>query len=185
MAMTKFFLAFLLISFVQFQSFATPHSELPSDEPCKYYIDELIKYAKKFRGIRYRSGGSKPSGFDCSGFVSYVYKKFDISLERSSRDMFTKGLTVDIHKCLPGDLIFFSRSSKSGSTISHVGIVIKSENEQLKFIHSSTRNGVLISDLSEKYYTTRFKGIRRMNAIVDNFHFPYYNSFLKEEETKN
>lgn len=182
--MTKFFLTFLVLFSVSFLSFSKPHSELNSDEPCKYYIDELIKYAKKFRGIRYRSGGSKPSGFDCSGFVSYVYKKFDIALERSSRDMFTKGLDVDITKCLPGDLIFFSRSPKSGSTISHVGIVIKSENEQLKFIHSSTRNGVLISDLSEKYYTTRFKGIRRMNAIADNFHFPYYSGFSKEE-TKN
>ncbi len=176
MKIKRSLLTLLLAFSFHFQGAATP-----ADDPCKYTIEELIRYAKKFRGIRYKSGGSKPSGFDCSGFVNYIYKKFQIPVERSSAAMFIKGMSVGIQHVLPGDLIFFSRSSKPGSVISHVGIVVKSEEGKLKFIHSSTTHGVIISDLSEEYYSKRFKGLKRMPQLTDFFHFPFYYPSPEEQ----
>ena len=116
--------------------------------------DDVIEYAKKFIGTKYLYGSMNPEkGFDCSGFVSYVMKNFDISLNRSSSAMASNGLAVKRSELKKGDLMFFNTSGKSG-TISHVGIYIGDG----EFIHSSSgsRKGVVISSLDEKYYDTRF-----------------------------
>lgn len=114
--------------------------------------DDIIDYAKTLLGIKYVYGSMNPQkGFDCSGFVSYVMKNFDISVSRSSRSMASEGTSVsrdELQKC---DLVFFATSG--GKTISHVGMYIGNG----QFIHASSYGeGVVITNLNDKYYTTRY-----------------------------
>jgi cell wall-associated NlpC family hydrolase len=112
---------------------------------------EIVAYAKKFIGVKYVSGGSSPKGFDCSGFVSYVFKHFDITLERVSRDMGNGGTAVKKADLKPGDLVFFDTNGGLNA-IRHVGIYIGNNN----FIHASSGSGhrrVMISSLSDSFYS--------------------------------
>ena len=116
---------------------------------------EVVAYAKKYLGSRYVYGGSSPSGFDCSGFTSYVYKHFGVGLSRTAASQSGNGKSVS--SLQQGDLVFF-RGSK-GSSIGHVGIYIGGNS----FIHAATsKTGVIISSLSENYYKTRYVGARRI-----------------------
>ena len=78
-------------------------------------VDQVIKYAYRFRGTPYRYGASSPRGFDCSGFTSYVFKRFGIELDRSSRGQISDGVRVKKNDLQPGDLVFFQgRSGRGG-----------------------------------------------------------------------
>lgn len=117
----------------------------------------LIATAMKYLGCSYVSGGSGPSGFDCSGFVSYVHRRHGISVSRSSRSLFHQGSPVSRNDLQPGDVVFFERTYRAG--ISHVGLYIGNG----KFIHASNhRGGVKITDLDSDYYASRYVGARRM-----------------------
>jgi len=121
-------------------------------------IDDLLAYAKSYIGTPYRFGSTDPSrGFDCSGFVTVVMRRFDIALQRSSASMAsTNGTRVDRNALMPGDLVFFATGG--GGRVSHVGIYIGGD----RFIHSATRGGVIISGMSEAYYRTRFVRANRV-----------------------
>ena len=123
--------------------------------------DSLIRYAKKYLGTRYRYAKMSPEiGFDCSGFVSYVYSHFNIKVPRSSRDYAVVGTKVENKKYLPGDVIIFKRGRKR---IGHVGIIISQDENSLYFIHAQTREGISITDLTKsKYYQQRFFGVVRV-----------------------
>ena len=118
----------------------------------------VVSYAKQYLGYKYVSGGASPSkGFDCSGFTSYVYKHFGISLNRTSSAQSSNGTAVSKASLQQGDLVLFKGSS--GSSIGHVGIYIGGN----QFIHAATPSkGVIISSLSEKYYSTRYVTARRI-----------------------
>lgn len=104
---------------------------------------EIVAYAKKYLGYKYVYGGTTPSGFDCSGFVQYVYKHFGYSINRTARAQTKNGVSVSKGNLQQGDLIFFSGSSGS-STITHVGLYIGGG----KFIHAANaRKGVIISNV--------------------------------------
>lgn len=120
--------------------------------------NEVIAYAKKFIGVRYVYGGKSPSGFDCSGFVGYVYSNFGIKLNSSAASMYSDGVKVSKSALKAGDLLFFDASSRKASgVIDHVGIYIGGG----KFIHASTSNKqVLIQDLSE--YRGKYIGAKRV-----------------------
>ncbi|MBF0480364.1 MAG: C40 family peptidase [Desulfovibrionaceae bacterium] len=122
-------------------------------------FDHLIRTAFTQLGKYYRSGGVDPgTGFDCSGFTSWVFAANGINLPRSSREQFLEGKVIDRNQLQSGDLVFF-RKKKS---ISHVGIYL--ENGQ--FIHSSRKGDtVKISSLSEPIWEQQFAGARR---IVNN-----------------
>lgn len=129
-----------------------------SDESDDSAIGKVLNYAKKFVGVRYVYGGKSPSGFDCSGFVGYVYKNFGIKLNSSSSSMYSNGTKVSKSELRAGDILFFDASSrgKSGS-IDHVGIYLGSN----KFIHASTSNRrVIIQNLSG--YQGNYIGARRV-----------------------
>lgn len=101
-------------------------------------------------------GGSSPSGFDCSGFVSYVFKNFGYTVNRTAASMYTNGVAVDKSELQIGDAVFFASSSES---IGHVGIYIGDG----EFIHSSSGCGyVTISGLDESYYFRMYVGARRI-----------------------
>lgn len=119
--------------------------------------DSVVNYASDYVGVPYKYGGVKPeTGFDCSGFVSYVFKKFGIQLPRSSRAMEEVGVETDSYKAKTGDIILFK--GRSSSRVGHVGIVYYNSVNDLIFIHSSSprSGGVIFSNLSEGYYKNRF-----------------------------
>lgn len=119
---------------------------------------EIADYALQFLGYRYVYGGSSPSGFDCSGFTSYIYKQFGYKLNRSASDQLSNGVAVSRGELQPGDLVMFKKGGSSRPA-SHVGIYIGNN----QFIHASTSKvGVIISRMSDAYYTTGFVGGRRI-----------------------
>lgn len=119
---------------------------------------EIADYALQFLGSRYVYGGSSPSGFDCSGFTSYIYKQFGYKINRSASDQLDNGTPVSRSELQPGDLVMFKKGGSS-KRASHVGLYIGNN----QFIHASTSKvGVIISRMSDAYYTTGFVGGRRI-----------------------
>ena len=125
-------------------------------------IDQVINYAYRFRGTPYRYGSSSPKGFDCSGFTSYVFKRFGIQLDRSSRGQISDGVRVKKSDLQPGDLVFFQGRSARGG-VGHVGIVTKvNDDNTFHFIHSACHSGVTESKNTEAYYSRRYVGACRV-----------------------
>lgn len=125
-------------------------------------IKQLLDYAATFKGTRYRSGSSSPSGFDCSGFTRYVFSKFGYNLHRSSGSQIANGDKVAKDDLKPGDLVFFNGRAV-GSRIGHVGIVTEVNKEEgtFNFIHASNSKGVTVSKSEEPYYKRRYVGACR------------------------
>jgi len=110
---------------------------------------EVVAFAEKYVGAKYKYAGSDPKGFDCSGFTSYVMKNFDITLDRTSSAQSNNGAVVSVKDVQPGDLLFFSRS---GGKVFHVGLVYKNSAEGLFMIHSTNTRGVVIDNISVNSY---------------------------------
>lgn len=128
------------------------------DDSDNSLIGQVAAYAKKFTDVKYVYGGKSPSGFDCSGYVGYVFKKFGIELNSSSESMYSNGVKVSKSELRTGDILFFDASSRrSAGAIDHVAIYLGGD----KFIHASTSNRkVLIENLSE--YQGTYIGARRV-----------------------
>ncbi|QKJ62813.1 C40 family peptidase [Flavobacterium sp. M31R6] len=123
-------------------------------------IDQLIQTAYDKIGTRYRSGGTTTAGFDCSGFMCSTFGNFDIKLPRSSIEQSSFGERVETENVQKGDLIFFKTNGRSH--INHVGMVIDVVDDEIKFIHSSTHSGVIISSTKEPYYRRNFAQVNRV-----------------------
>ncbi|NII53387.1 C40 family peptidase [Luteibacter sp. SG786] len=124
--------------------------------------EALLAFAMKLRDIRYHRGGRKPStGFDCSGFVRYVFQhSIGLDLPTNSASQFLAGLKVKRSEMKTGDLVFFRTRGKA---ISHVGIYI--DNGQ--FIHSpSAGKTVRVDSLNEAYWSKHFAGAKRPEGIA-------------------
>ena len=118
----------------------------------------IVACAKKYLGCKYVSGGASPStGFDCSGFTSYVYKQCGISISRTSGAQASNGTAVSKLNLQPGDLVIFN--NKSNTSIGHVGIYIGGNT----FIHAgNSGTGVIMTSLSDSYYSARYVTGRRI-----------------------
>lgn len=118
---------------------------------------QIVEMAMQFLGVRYRSGGASPNGFDCSGFTLYLYAQLGYALPHSATSQYKNyGYTVDKADLQPGDLVFFSDSSHA---IGHVGIYIGDG----QIIHARYSVGkVTIDSLSSSYYTRRYVGAKRI-----------------------
>lgn len=122
----------------------------------------LTALANQFRDIRYKSGGRKPStGFDCSGFVRYVFQLgVGVELPNTSAMQYQSGEEVSRQDLRSGDLVFFRTR---GKRVSHVGIYL----EDGRFIHApSSGKRVSVSSLSEPYWSRRFAGARRPQVLA-------------------
>ena len=129
-----------------------------AEAACSNKGQEIADYVLQFVGYPYVYGGSSPKGFDCSGLTSYVYRQFGYSINRTASGQLDNGTAVSMSELQPGDLVMF-RKSGSSSRASHVGIYIGGG----QFVHASTaRVGVIVSKLSDAYYTTGFVGGRRI-----------------------
>ena len=129
-------------------------------ENSNYLIEQLINSASDNLGTAYRAGGTTSGGFDCSGLMYFTFKKFDITLPRSSHEMAEVGTQINQDKAKKGDLIFFI--NRGQRRINHVGMIVEVNGDEIKFIHSSTNGGVMISSLKESYYERTFKQINRI-----------------------
>ncbi len=120
---------------------------------------QLLEDAKYFKGGKYVWGGTTPQGFDCSGYVQYLYKKHKVNLPRTAWAQSKKGLSVDKQNLKKGDLLFFLTDKKRGIPVTHVGIYLGNG----KFIHAaSKKKGIIISPIYNGYYAGKFVSARRV-----------------------
>lgn len=134
------------------------NTKLPASKEMALRQD-IVTYAQKYKGTRYQSGGKSPkTGFDCSGFTSYVLDYFDIDISASSQAQAKQGVSRTPDKAKPGDLIFFRRPEEE--RIFHVALVVSNDKKSLKVIHSTSR-GVVIDDiLNSKYWEPKIESAR-------------------------
>lgn len=123
-------------------------------------IEQLIANATEKIGTRYRSGGTTKAGFDCSGLMICTFNNFDIKLPRSSIEQSRIGTRVTAEEAQKGDLIFFKTNGRRH--INHVGMIVEVADGEIKFVHSSTHGGVMISSTKEPYYTRSFSQVNRV-----------------------
>ena len=118
-------------------------------------VDRIVSNALKYKGVRYKFGGTTKKGMDCSGVVYVAFDSENVQLPRISRDMAKRGKKISLSKVKKGDLLFF-RTSKSKRSINHVGLVVSHTKGQIKFVHATTSRGVIVSNLLEKYWKKAF-----------------------------
>ena len=129
----------------------------PAPDPNLDLGQQIVDYALSFVGTKYVYAGASPSGFDCSGLVSYVYRQFGVSLTRSSAGQYRdNGSHIQRSELAPGDLIF---TSSNGRTVTHVAIYMGDN----KIVHSArSSGGVVIGNLNHDYYTRTWFGAKRV-----------------------
>lgn len=125
-----------------------------------HLAEQLVRTASQKIGTRYYFGGTSKLGFDCSGLIYTTFDAFDIKLPRSSFEQSSYGVKIDSEEAKKGDLIFF-KTNGSGQ-INHVGMVVEVCDDEIKFIHASVQNGVIISSTKENYYKNNFIKINRV-----------------------
>jgi cell wall-associated NlpC family hydrolase len=120
-----------------------------------HWVPQLLALSQRFLGVRYRWGGTSPSGFDCSGFLLYVFGRMGVSLPRTTYEMFAGGVPVPREDLQAGDIVFFQTLAPGPS---HAGIYMGDG----RFIHSSSgTRGVGITPMDNAYYARRYLGARR------------------------
>ncbi|MBR6573519.1 MAG: C40 family peptidase [Clostridia bacterium] len=119
---------------------------------------QIIDYAAKFLGCKYVYGGNTPSGFDCSGYVKYVFKHFGVELTRTSANQYANSVKIKKSELKIGDLVFFSQNAGS-SKVGHVGIYVGGG----QFIHAAAPGkGVRYDSLNSTYYSSHYIGSGRV-----------------------
>ena len=120
------------------------------------YGQQIAGFAQKFLGVPYTWGGAAASGFDCSGFIYFVYSNYGVTLPRMADEQYNFGRRVAVADIQPGDLVFYSTYAPGPS---HVGIYVGNG----QFIHASSGAGeVTLTAMSKPYYQARFLGACRI-----------------------
>ena len=129
----------------------------PAQKPVQNQDIPVIKTAKQYIGVKYVFGGATPKGFDCSGYVQYVFARHDKKLPRTADVQFTTGRSVGrISDLKPGDLVFFATGKTKD--ITHVGIYLGKD----EFINAQTSKGVAVAKLNDTYWRPKYAGARRV-----------------------
>lgn len=126
--------------------------------------DSVVDFAKTLIGVKYKYGSAiKEQGFDCSGFITYVFNHFKIQVPRVSKDFTNAGSKVSLEESKPGDLILFTGTDTTVWIVGHMGIITQNEHGKIQFIHSASGKsvGVIISGMS-KYFEIRFVKVIRV-----------------------
>lgn len=118
-------------------------------------VRRIIQNGLRMTGVPYVFGGTTPNGFDCSGFVRYVFNSVGISLPRAADDQFYAGTPVSLSRLQPGDLVFYTTYADGPS---HNGVYIG----EGKFVHASSSRGVVVDRMDGSYWSARYYGARRI-----------------------
>ena len=124
---------------------------------------QVVEFAKPLIGIPYRYASTDPKkGFDCSGFITYVFTHFNIIVPRSSIDFTNVGRTIPADSAKPGDLILFTGTDSTEKFVGHMGLIVSNANKQINFIHSTSGKayGVTITPFNGYYQSRYIKTIR-------------------------
>lgn len=133
-----------------------PSPAVTAESPLPANLPGVVAMALGYRGVPYRNGGSDPSGFDCSGFMQYVFKQVGALLPREVHDQFRAGIEIDRSDIAPGDLVFFETVSRGAS---HVGLAVGGG----EFVHAPSSRGVVrVERLTSSYWARRYVGARRI-----------------------
>ncbi|MBO0359029.1 C40 family peptidase [Hymenobacter sp. BT186] len=128
--------------------------------------DSVVGFAMRQLGTNYCYAGSTPAtGFDCSGFVQYVFNKFNVAVPHSTSLLISVGRLVPREQARRGDIVVFTGTAATSTTPGHAGIVISEPGQPLRFIHSSSarrESGVKISQVEGTDYERRFMAVRRV-----------------------
>ncbi len=165
MKINLIFLVFLFFACIDSYEAQTPHVTTQPQTPLSNdpQVDAIIDYAKRFLGVPYRYGGTTPSGFDCSGFINYIFGNFGFDLVRTSYGLAELGTTVKIADIRPGDLMFFKGSNVNSNQVGHVALVVEVTPTEIKFIHSAN-TGVRIDNFNtSQYYIKRYIKTKRLD----------------------
>jgi cell wall-associated NlpC family hydrolase len=144
--------------FSEFSEKESPAAKTDSSLPQK-----IVAFAKTLIGVPYKYCSMTPGGgFDCSGFVNYVFNHFSIAVPRSSVDFTNAGEEVELNNAQAGDLILFTGTNPHSSVVGHIGIVTANEHGDISFIQSTSgaAYGVVVSKLDESYKLRFVKVIR-------------------------
>ncbi len=126
--------------------------------------ESIVSFAETLIGTPYKYASTDPAvGFDCSGFITYVFNHFNIKVPRSSIDFTNVGKEVAVPEAKRGDIILFTGTNSTEKFVGHMGIVVSNQNGELQFIHSSSGKvyGVTVTPLNE-YYKGRFVKVIRI-----------------------
>jgi cell wall-associated NlpC family hydrolase len=148
---------FIVLLFVCSQSYAQQNTS----EKTTSNADKVIDFAKTFLGVPYVYGGASPAGFDCSGFIQYVFKEFGYSLARTAGDQSLFGFDVTLSELQPGDLLYFKGRNVNSSAIGHVGMVTAIKDGKIEFIHAAGKSVRMDVFNNSSYYVPRFIKARR------------------------
>lgn len=127
--------------------------------------DNLTKFASQFIGRRYVWGSTGPKTFDCSGFISYIFRNAGVTLNRTSRMQYAQGEPVKTSELRPGDLMFFSSPRSGKGRVGHVAMVVEVDDsgESLTFIHAASSKGVSYQRFPDGgYYSRNYIGAKRV-----------------------
>jgi lipoprotein Spr len=153
-------LLFSALLFASCKSSSTVVDKKESKNENKYVVKHLVDVATDNLGVRYKAGGTTKSGFDCSGLVYTAFQTENISMPRSSYEQSKIGKIIQFKDAQKGDLIFFK--TNRSKQINHVGLITEANSNEIKFVHSSTSKGVIISSTKEAYYQNSFAQINRV-----------------------
>ncbi|MCT4697833.1 C40 family peptidase [Tenacibaculum haliotis] len=123
--------------------------------------DKIVWTAVTYKGVPYKYGGITNRGMDCSGLIHTSFKQRKVQLPRTSRDMYTKGYVISLRQVQRGDLLFF-KTSRKGRGVNHVGLVTSIKNGDIRFIHSTSSRGVIVTSLHENYWSRAFIKAKRV-----------------------
>ena len=138
---------------LEFDEEETPKPAEEVIRPTK--ADDIINTALTYSGVRYKYGGTSRKGMDCSGLLFVSFNEHAVDLPRVSHEMAGEGKRIGLGKVRKGDLLFF-KTSRRGKRINHVGLVVSVEGDDIKFIHSTSSRGVIVSSLREGFWNLSF-----------------------------
>lgn len=123
--------------------------------------DKIIWTAVTYKGVPYRFGGMTKKGMDCSGLIFTSFQQREVLIARSSLEMYRQGEKISLREVQRGDLLFFKTRGRRGP-INHVGLVTSVDNGDVRFIHSTTSQGVIVTSLHENYWKRAFIEAKRV-----------------------